>query len=115
MGFLNQEVKKGKRIFIYGTSTRGLVVLQYFGIDKELIEAAVDKNPDKWGKYIVGTGSPIMSVEQYRQEKTRLSVCIALSFHRRDQGSREGFARKRGKNDSGNTQVQNNNQQQRLT
>ena len=38
--FLNQEAKKGKRIFIYGASTRGLVVLQYFGIDKKLISGA---------------------------------------------------------------------------
>ena len=42
--FLKQEVQKGKTIYIYGASTRGLVVLQYAGIDKRLIKAAVDKN-----------------------------------------------------------------------
>src|SRR4030043_264420 len=31
MGFLEGEVKKGEKIFIYGASTRGLVVLQNFG------------------------------------------------------------------------------------
>jgi len=79
MDFLNQEVKEGKKIFIYGASTRGLVVLQYFGIDKELIKAAVDKNPDKWGKYIVGTGIPIMSVEEYRKEKP--DYLFVLPYH----------------------------------
>jgi hypothetical protein len=79
MDFLNQEVKEGKKIFIYGASTRGLVVLQYFGIDKELIKAAVDKNPDKWGKYIVGTGIPIISVEEYRKEKP--DYLFVLPYH----------------------------------
>ena len=79
MDFLNQEVRKGKKIFIYGASTRGLVVLQYFGVDKELIKAAVDKNPDKWGKYIVGTGIPIMSVEEYRKEKP--DYLFVLPYH----------------------------------
>jgi hypothetical protein len=77
--FLDQEKKAGKKIFIYGASTRGLVVLQYAGIDKKLITAAVDKNPGKVGKYIVGTGIPIMSVEQYRQE--RPDYLFVLPYH----------------------------------
>lgn len=79
VAFLNQEVKKGKKILIYGASTRGLVVLQYAGIDKKLIKAAADMNPDKWGKYIVGTGIPIMSVEEYRKE--RPDYLLVLPYH----------------------------------
>jgi len=77
--FLNQEVKKGKRIFIYGASTRGLVVLQYFGIGKKLIFSAADMNSEKWGKYIVGTGIPIMSVEEYRKQKP--DYLLVLPYH----------------------------------
>jgi len=97
MGFLNQEVKKGKRIFIYGASTRGLVVLQYFGIDKKLVEAAVDKNPDKWGKYIVGTGIPIMSVEQYRQEKPDYLFVLPYHFIEEIKDQEKDFLEKGGK------------------
>jgi len=97
MGFLNQEVKKGKRIFIYGASTRGLVVLQYFGIDKKLIEAAVDKNPDKWGKYIVGTGIPIMSVEQHRQEKPDYLFVLPYHFIEEIKDQEKDFLEKGGK------------------
>jgi hypothetical protein len=79
MDFLNKEVMKGRKIFIYGASTRGLVVLQYFGIDKKLIKAAVDKNPEKWGKHIVGTGIPIMSIEEYRKEKP--DYLFVLPYH----------------------------------
>ncbi len=77
--FLKQERKKGKRIFIYGASTRGLVVLQYAGIDNKLIEAATDMNPEKWGKYIVGTGIPIISIEQYRKKKP--DFLFVLPYH----------------------------------
>ena len=77
--FLTHESEKGKKIFIYGASTRGLVVLQYTGVDKKLIEAATDMNPEKWGKYIVGTGIPIISIEQYRKEKP--DYLFVLPYH----------------------------------
>ena len=97
MGFLSGEVKKGKKIFIYGASTRGLVVLQYCGIDKKLIKAAVDKNPDKWGKYIVGTGIPIMSVEEYRQEKPDYLFVLPYHFIEEIKDQEKDFLEKGGK------------------
>ncbi|MDP3742482.1 MAG: class I SAM-dependent methyltransferase [Candidatus Micrarchaeota archaeon] len=77
--FLKREVAAGKKVYIYGASTRGLVVLQYAGIDNKLIKAATDKNKDKWGKYIVGTGIPIVSVEQYRKDKP--DYLFVLPYH----------------------------------
>jgi NDP-4-keto-2,6-dideoxyhexose 3-C-methyltransferase len=77
--FLKGEVKKGKKIYIYGASTRGLVVLLYAGVDNKLILAATDKNPEKWGKYIVGTGIPIVSIEQYRKDKP--DYLFVLPYH----------------------------------
>jgi NDP-4-keto-2,6-dideoxyhexose 3-C-methyltransferase len=79
VNFLTQENKKGKTIYIYGASTRGLVVLQYAGIDNKLIAAATDKNKEKWGKYIVGTGIPIVSIEQYRKDKP--DYLFVLPYH----------------------------------
>lgn len=64
---LQNEKQAGKKIYIYGASTRGLVVLQYSGIDHKIISAAVDKNADKWGKYIVGTGIQVISFDDYRR------------------------------------------------
>ena len=67
LSMLEGEVGKGKKIFIYGASTRGLVVLQFCGISNKLIAAATDMNKDKWGKYIVGTGIPIVPIDEYRE------------------------------------------------
>jgi NDP-4-keto-2,6-dideoxyhexose 3-C-methyltransferase len=95
--FLNQEVKKGKKIFIYGASTRGLVVLQYAGINKRLITAAADKNPDKHGKYIVGTGIPIMSVEEYRKEKPDYLLVLPYHFIEEIKNQERDFLKMGGK------------------
>jgi hypothetical protein len=96
-GFLEGEMKKGKKIFIYGASTRGLVVLLNFGIDNKLIKAAVDKNPDKWGKYIVGTGIPIMSVEDYRKKKPDYLFVLPYHFIEEIKDQEREFLKQGGK------------------
>jgi len=62
--FLKKEKAKGKKIWIYGASTRGNVILQYFGLDSSLIEFVVDKNSDKWSKKTVGSMIPILPSEE---------------------------------------------------
>jgi hypothetical protein len=80
LSILRREVAAGRRFFIYGASTRGLVVLQYAGIDHGLIEAAVDKNADKWGKYIVGTGIPVISLDEYRARTPDYLLVLPYQF-----------------------------------
>ena len=64
---IREEKKKGKKIFVYGASTKGNVLLQYFNIDSTLIDAAADRNPEKWGCKTPGTGISIISEEQARE------------------------------------------------
>lgn len=97
MEFLSGEAKRGKKIFIYGASTRGLVVLQYFGIDKKLIKAAADKDPDKWGKCIVGTGISIISIEEYRREKPDYLFVLPYHFIEEIKDQEREFLEKGGK------------------
>lgn len=78
--FLIEETGKGKKAYILGASTRGLVVLQHAGIDNRLISAAADKSPNKIGKYIVGTGIPIVSLEQYREDKPDYTLVLPYQF-----------------------------------
>jgi hypothetical protein len=66
---LSELSGNGKNILIYGASTRGLVILEYCGIDSNIIKYATDKNSDKWGKYLSGTGIKIISLEEYRKMK----------------------------------------------
>ena len=61
MQFVTAQVEQGKRVYVYGASTKGNTVLQYFGLDHTLIAAAAERNPDKWGRVTVGTHIPIVS------------------------------------------------------
>jgi hypothetical protein len=53
--------QQGKRTHIYGASTKGNTILQFCGIDHNLIECAAERNPDKYGAKTLGTNIPIVS------------------------------------------------------
>ena len=66
--FVRARYSVGFKIYAYGASTRGGTLLQACGLGKDFISAAVDRNPDKWGKTMGSTGIPIISEEQARVE-----------------------------------------------
>lgn len=65
--FIKKETKKGKLIYLYGASTRGNTLLQYFELDNRLIKKAVERNPEKWGKIIASVSIPIISEAEARK------------------------------------------------
>lgn len=69
VGFIRQQVDAGKTVYVYGASTKGNTLLQYFGLDDTLIAGAAERNPGKWGKVTVGTRIPIVSEEDARAAK----------------------------------------------
>jgi len=77
---LQAERSAGHRVYIYGASTRGLVVLQYMGVTSELVPLAVDKNPDKTGRYIAGTGIRVISLDEYRANPPDLLWVLPYQF-----------------------------------
>jgi len=71
---------QGKSIWIYGASTKGNTILQYCGINKDLIDAAADSNPFKIGKYIIGADIPIKDEEEMRITKPDYLLALPYSF-----------------------------------
>jgi SAM-dependent methyltransferase len=63
---LNEIHRAGKKIHVYGASTKGNVLLQWYGLDRIMIEAAADRNPDKEGASTLGSEIPIITEEQSR-------------------------------------------------
>ena len=53
--------KEGKKIYAYGAPAKGSTLLNYCGVDKNLVDYAVEKNPLKCGLYIPGVHIPIIS------------------------------------------------------
>lgn len=65
-GFIRDQVQNNKKVYVYGASTKGNTLLQYYGLDHTLITAATERNPDKWGRHTVGTHIPIISEAEAR-------------------------------------------------
>ncbi len=57
---------EGKKIYGYGASTKGNVILQYCTITPELVTGIADRNPAKWGQTTPGTYIPIISEDEMR-------------------------------------------------
>jgi len=78
--FVSDQVRRKKRVFVYGASTKGNTMLQYFGLDNSVINAAAERNPDKWGKVTVGTRIPIISEEEARAAKPDYFLVLPWHF-----------------------------------
>lgn len=77
--FVKKQVELGKKVYVYGASTKGNTVLQYYQLDNTLIGAAVERNSQKWGKVTVGTHIPIVSEEVGR--KINPDYFLVLPWH----------------------------------
>ncbi|OFV91976.1 MAG: hypothetical protein A3H95_16065 [Acidobacteria bacterium RIFCSPLOWO2_02_FULL_64_15] len=80
VNFIKGEVAKGKRVYVYGASTKGNVILQYYGLDASLIAAAAERSPEKWGKYTVGTWIPIVSEDEARKAQPDYFLVLPWAF-----------------------------------
>ena len=57
---------EGKKVHIYGASTKGNTILQWCNIDHTLVDYAAERNPDKYGAMTLGTNIPIISEAESR-------------------------------------------------
>jgi len=62
--FLQKAKNEGKKVAGLGASTKGNVLLQYYGINEDLLPMIGDVNPDKHDSFTPGTLIPITSEEQ---------------------------------------------------
>jgi len=65
--FILKKIKEGKKIFLYGASTKGNTLLQYYNLNNKIIRYAAERSPEKCGKYTIGTGIKIISEKHARK------------------------------------------------
>lgn len=80
INFIKSEVRNSKKIYIYGASTRGNTLLQYFNLNKKLTPYAVERNPEKWSKKIASLGIPIISEEEARKKMPDYMLVLPWFF-----------------------------------
>ena len=69
-----------KVIMVYGASTRGLTLLGASGLDSSTIAAAVERNPEKVGRYYGATGIPVISEKKMRSAQPDALLILPYSF-----------------------------------
>ena len=80
LNFIKEQNKLGKLVYLYGASTRGNTLLQYFKLNNKLIKKAVERNPEKWGKIIASVGIPIISEAEARKDKPDYMLVLPWFF-----------------------------------
>ncbi len=87
--FLKAEKTKGKKIWAYGASTKGNTLLQWWGIDNNLIDGIAERSGPKFGLKTVGSNIPITSEDEMRTAKPDYLLVLPWhfidSFVRREQ------------------------------
>lgn len=69
-----------KRVWVYGASTKGNTILQWYGLDRAIIQGAADRSPEKAGKMTVGTWIPIYTEEEARAAVPDFFLVLPYAF-----------------------------------
>ncbi len=80
--FVRKANQQGKKIFGYGASTKGNVILQYCSFTTKDIPCIAEVNPDKFGRFTPGTRIPIVSEAEAKAMKP--DYLLVLPWHFKD-------------------------------
>ena len=70
----------GKSIAVYGASAKSTTLLNYFGIDQDLVDYVVDATPIKQGKYTPGTHLKIYPPESIKDKSPDYLLLLTWNF-----------------------------------
>jgi hypothetical protein len=82
---LDAYSKSGHKIFGIGASTKGNMLLQFCGLNQDIISKIGEINPKKFGKQTPGTSIPICDEKELLEEMAReKSIGVVFPWHFRD-------------------------------
>ena len=73
--------ESGKKIIFYGAPAKATTLLNYYGIDSDLVEFTIEDNPLKVGKYIPNTNIEIIDKERAIKLKPDVIIVLAWNFY----------------------------------
>ena len=95
--FVDKKIKSKKKIFLYGASTKGNTVLQYYGLNAKKIPYAAERSQFKWGKYTIGTGIKIISEAEAKKNKPNYFFVTPWGFIKEFQKRERDWLKSGGK------------------
>jgi len=90
-------VADGKKIFGYGASTKGNVLLQYCGFTEEDIPFMAEVNSEKFGSFTPGSNIPIISEKEAKEMKPDYFLVLPWHFKNNIIAREEEFMSNGGK------------------
>lgn len=77
---VNASLKRGEKIVAYGASARSSTMLNFCGINNELVECVIDKNKLKQRKYTPGSHMKIVSPRKGMENVPSTVLLLAWNF-----------------------------------
>jgi SAM-dependent methyltransferase len=71
---------EGKTIAAYGAAAKGSTLINYIGVNKDLVDFVVDRNIHKQGRYMPGQHMPIYGPEKLLEEKPDYVLLLTWNF-----------------------------------
>lgn len=81
-GYIERHIKAGRKVIGLGASTKGNVLLQFFGIDKEMLPVISERNPMKVGLRTMGSDIKLISEEEARRAKPASMLVLPWYFRK---------------------------------
>jgi len=78
--FLIEQKLAGKKVYGYGASTKGQIIMQYCNITPDFMVAIAERNPDKYNLFTPGTNVRICSEDEMRAAKPDFLVIFPWYF-----------------------------------
>jgi NDP-4-keto-2,6-dideoxyhexose 3-C-methyltransferase len=78
--YIDGQIQRGGKVFGLGASTKGNVLLQFFGITKKTMPYISERNPDKVGLRTLGTDFELISEEHARQLRPASMLVLPWYF-----------------------------------
>lgn len=74
--FLIQQKRAGRRVAAYGAAAKGVTLLNYAGVKRDLLPYVCDAAPSKQGKFLPGNHVPIVHPDTVRADRPDLVLIL---------------------------------------
>ncbi len=88
---------EGASIAAYGAAAKGTVMLNYVGIDTDLVDFVVDRNVHKQGMFMPGVHIPIVAPEQLLEQQPDATLLLAWNFAEEIMAQQAEYAERGGR------------------
>ncbi len=89
--------RDGARIAGYGAAAKGTILLNFAGVDGEMLEFVADRNVHKQGRYVPGVRLPIVSPARILEEQPDYLLILPWNFKEEIMDQQAEFRRRGGR------------------